>query len=230
MSLAVPAAVFEGAHAAARARNATVNDLFMAAYARAWARVTGQDRIGLPCTIDLRAFVVGDAEMGVTNLSGKCACPLYLPPDDRMDDTLSRVTATTHEIKRGRLSLYKTIQWQIAVKLVPFHLLKSIIRKISYRFPVSFSNTGIIDEDCVNFGSLPVMTVHISSAATPAPRFCVTLSTFRGVPTLTMNLKGDDAAEALARRLLAGLLDELAAFAASPAPASPSPELQKGSD
>jgi NRPS condensation-like uncharacterized protein len=103
---------------------------------------------------------------------------------------------------------------QVATRFVPFYSLDKKIGAHPHDFTMTFSNAGIIDEDCVHFGSLPVTAAHISSAATASPRFCLTISTFRGAPTLTMSTKGNEEREAFVRRLLSSVADELVALGA----------------
>lgn len=70
LSVSLAPDALEALRQAAKRCAATLNDVFLTAYARAAARVWRTDRIALPCPADLRRFRGGPAELTVANMTG----------------------------------------------------------------------------------------------------------------------------------------------------------------
>ena len=193
---------FAAARAAAKERGASANDLFMAEFAHAWAERTGVERVVLPSTIDVRQFVVPRTPLGITNLSSNALCSIQLGPGVDLDGALQQVTQQMAVHKNGTAALKSVLMWNLAVGALPYRYLASRFTRLLTFPAVSYTNLGVLADETVAFGTVPVESAHFSTAIKPSPFFQLTVSTFRGVPTLSANIAGDDEAAAFATGVL----------------------------
>lgn len=203
---------FAGARAAAKARGATVNDLFMAAFAHAWAARSGARTVVLPSTIDVRRLLAPARRPGITNLSSNCLCSIDV--GSGIEDALPQVTAQMAVHKRGAAALKSVMAWDLAVAALPYRYLASHFTRLVTFPALSYTNLGVLAEATIAFGAVPVESAHFSTAVKPSPFFQLTVSTFRGVPTLSANVAGDDEAAAFASGVLDATARGIEGFAA----------------
>jgi NRPS condensation-like uncharacterized protein len=203
---------FESAWMAAKTLGFTVNDLFVAAFALAWHRVRGIDRIPLSCTIDMRSFAPPSARMGITNFACKCPCLIQIASDDMMEDVMAKVAEPLKVYKRGLYAVSQFVKWEIFTRRVSFRRVNRALWGTFIPYPLSATNTGVMDEDCVRFGNIPVQSALMTAPAAPSLSFIAALSTFRGALTLSTSIEGNEEAKSFARSVLATITEELMAF------------------
>ena len=85
----------------ARPMGATVNDLLLAAYARALCKRTGCTGVTLPCPVDLRRFGHPGQSFGICNLTSNYFCHLTIRDDEGFDEVLADVAGQMREQKEG---------------------------------------------------------------------------------------------------------------------------------
>lgn len=200
--------VFAAARAASRARGSSVNDVFLVALGRAWADATSTPRVTLPGTIDGRQFLAVGSRIGPTNLSSTCL--VTVDGQTELADALARVTAQMAVHKHGTSALKSLLVWDLAVAALPYRYLASHFTRLLSFPALTFTNLGVLREETVAFGSVPVERAYLSTAVKPSPFFQLSVSTFRGAPTLSATITGDDDAAAFA----AGVLDATARIVA----------------
>ncbi|MDR1185493.1 MAG: hypothetical protein LBK67_11970, partial [Coriobacteriales bacterium] len=203
---------FKPVRAAAKTLGFTVNDLFMASLALAWYRVCGMDRVVLPCTIDMRNFIPLRALRGITNLSSDCPCLIQITPDDTLEDIMAKVVEPMKVYKQGTCAVSKSVSWEIFTRRVSFRRAKQRCQDRSVPQPLSATNVGIIDEDCVRFSNVSVRSAYLFAPAPPFLSYLIALSTFRGELTLSTSIEGDEEMKAFARSILTAMIEELMAF------------------
>jgi NRPS condensation-like uncharacterized protein len=206
----VPAAVFEPARLGAKALGGTVNDLLMAAFARAWCAETGACRMALPSTVDLRAFLPPGQRPALAHLAGNCMVALEIPPGQPLADTLQQVSSQMAVHKQGIAPLRTALKWPIATTTCPYPLLKRNYGSFLNLPGVSFSNIGVIDPEKIAFAGLALTASHLCTAVKPPPYFQLVATSFQGSLTLSANLRGDGQAAVLALRVFQAMADEFA--------------------
>jgi NRPS condensation-like uncharacterized protein len=211
-SRSVPAEDFKPLRAAATSLGFTVNTLFLAALALAWHRVCDIDRFHLPCTMDARRLVPSDIKRGITNLSNTCPCVIRITPDDMMEDIMAKFSEEMKAYRHRLLSASQFIQWAVPLAFAPWRWVKQRSFDKILHYPLTATNLGIIDEDCVRFGTVSVRSAHLAAAVTNLPAFVVGLSTFRGEITVSSSIEGDEAAKDFIYAVLAAMREELMAF------------------
>jgi NRPS condensation-like uncharacterized protein len=212
LTMSVPAEDFKHLCMAAKTLGFTVNDLFVAAFALAWYRVRGADRIPLSCTIDMRGFIPPGVKMGITNFACKCPCLISIAPDDMMEDIMAKVAEPLKVYKRGLYAVSQFVKWEFFTRRIPFRRVNRTRWGTFIPYPLSATNTGIMDEGCVRFGDVSARSAFMTAPAAPSLSFIAALSTFRDELTLSTSIEGNEEARTFARAILAAMVEELMTF------------------
>jgi NRPS condensation-like uncharacterized protein len=216
----LPAEDFNAMRRAAKAQNFTVNDVFMTALVLAWHRLTGADKLVVPCTMDFRSFVPPQKPLGITNFVGNCPCFVQIAPQATWEDILSQIAEQMRVYKQGVAAIQQFIKLELTAQFIPWRVIEKLLANRFSAYPVTYSNAGIINDDFVQFDKIPLESAVFTSDAFPAPSFPLRLSTFRNSPTFMIGIKGDDAARDFAQDFLNAIVDELIRFGASSPTAS----------
>jgi NRPS condensation-like uncharacterized protein len=208
----VPAEDFKLLRTAAKALGFTVNTLFLASLALAWHRVCNVDEFQMPCTIDARRLAPPDVKRGITNLSGTCLCVIRIAPDDMMEDVMAKYAEEMKTYQQRLPIVSQLVQWEIPMAFPHLRWAKRRALSKLANYSLSTTNMGIIDEDCVRFGTVPAQAARLAAAVTVLPTFTVAFSTFRNEVTISASIEGDDAAKDFIRTLFATMTEELMAF------------------
>ncbi|MDR1184829.1 MAG: hypothetical protein LBK67_08540 [Coriobacteriales bacterium] len=212
LTKSLPAEDFKPIRAAAKTLGFTVNDLFMASLALAYHRVCKTDKILLSCAMDLRSFIPPDVKTGITNLAGRCPCVIPISPGDTVEDVMAKVVKPMKVYKQGLYAVSCIINWQIRLKTASPRRIRQTFQNNDLTFPLSATNTGIIDENCVRFGDVSVRSAYIAPPAVRPISLTVALSTFRDEMTVLACLESNDAANDFVRALFTTMKEELLAF------------------
>ena len=185
----------------AKSRGATVNDCFMALFARAFCKNTNTDKIALPTTIDLRKYIPLNEKYGISNYSGACVCRISVQPEDTLTDTLLQVSNQMNVYKSDKNILKSILLWNLATHM-PWHLLKYTYPRYSGKARLLFTNLGIIDQQQLNFDGLNVRYVYMTAPILPRPYLQLTASTYNDYCTLGCNIYGSKADKAFILKIL----------------------------
>jgi NRPS condensation-like uncharacterized protein len=174
----------------AKSRGASVNDMFLTAYIRALHLRTGEERIVMPCPVDLRRFIPQGRSHGICNLTSNLICDVRVGGGDTFDETLSQVSGQMRLRKESLSSLKSVVLLGLIVHLVPFQLLRRIFGRLFTIPVVSYTNLGVIDSGRLHFGGVGVTDAFLTGAVKYVPYFQLAFSTFGDVCTLSCNLHG----------------------------------------
>lgn len=178
--------------------HATLNDIFMTAYARVIARIKNVDTVILPCPADLRRFNHITNKLTIANMTGIYRrITIEIKPPHTFAETLSQVHIEM-ELQKSRYRCYAGIKLlNSAFHKVPHALLEKII-KANYRIPsVSYSNLGQINHQRFTFNDCTIASCYITGTYRFPPDFQLSISIFQDVCTLNCTLigqPGDDKA------------------------------------
>jgi NRPS condensation-like uncharacterized protein len=212
LAVSLPAESFKPLRATAKALGFTVNDLLVSALALAWHRVRKVDEFLLPCTMNLRGFAPPGVKMGITNFTCQCICAIRIAPSDMIENVMAKLVTSMKRYKQGVPGLCQLIGCWLLATFLPFRRMEQALRDIATSFPICASNAGIIGEDCVRFGDIPVQSVHLSAPTVFSPAFIVTMSTFHDELTIAFNAESDEAAKVFIRTVFAAMIEELKDF------------------
>ena len=201
---------FQNLHSKAKRCQATLNDVFLAAYARVIARLQKTDTVIIPCPADLRRFRETDDQLTIANMTGIYKrITIEIGPQQTFDQTLTQVHLEMALQKSRYRCFYGLRLLAAAFHRVPHKLLKRILRTVYLPPPVSYTNLGRIDAGQLHFNHCQIISCHISGACRPAPDFQLTISTFRNTCSLNCTLSGNPADETYGRLILNKVIQEL---------------------
>jgi len=198
-----------------RERDATLNDLIMAAFFRALVAVGDWDRrmrFGLDMTVDLRRYVPGRRVKGICNLGAIESLCLGTNLGDDFDSTLMRVTAITQRQKANWTGLDYYVGLGPLVSPVPHGLSMRCYRKMVQMVlekgyvPNSLTNMGPISTESVTFQAPPVNAYLLPPPIYP-PSFLAGLSGY--AETLTLSAGVYPSQKDVTERFFDAVLSEL---------------------
>lgn len=188
-------------HEKAKNLHVTLNDVFMASYAYALKSFTSQNEIILPCPADLRKFDVQNGTLTVANMTGKYLCPISLAKDDG----LKEITLAVHQEMERQKSHYDCFRFipflQILHVILPVNLLRHITKVFYSVEPISYTNMGTVDEN-IFFEGTTIKECYLCGTYRQAPSFQVSISTYKNVCTLAVNMCGTEKQRVIAMQLL----------------------------
>lgn len=182
----------EGIKAYAKLNGATVNDIIITAYARALQRKTRNERIIIPCPIDLRKYISINQEHGICNLTSNYICDVIIDKNSSFIDTLMEVSKQMNLQKSNDNCLKPVIMLGWIFNILPFNLMKRIFNKV-FTIPVtSYTNFGVVDKKQLNFDNIKIKHMYLTGAIKNVPYFQIAVSTYDGACTLSSNLYGTE--------------------------------------
>jgi NRPS condensation-like uncharacterized protein len=214
LTVSLPAEDFKHVRVAAKALGFTVNDLLVAAIARAWYRVHGVGDFLMPCTMNLRGFAPPGTKMGITNFTTQCLCAIKISPDDTIESIMARLIAPMKVYKQGIPGMSQLIACWLVTRFLPFQRMRRALKDIATTFPLCVTNAGIIDENAAKFGDVFARSIHPVAPAVFSPSFLATISTFRDELTIALTLESDDAGKTFIHTVLTTAIEELKDFGA----------------
>jgi len=191
----------------AKSKNATVNDVLMALFARSFCKNTGTEKIMFPCTMDLRKFIPAGREYGISNYSSNCMCHMTVSPESALANTVKQTSEQMNVHKANQNILKSVMLWNFAAHL-PWSLLKRNFPKVVTQPIISFTNLGIIDAGQLRFDGLVITDAYLTASIKPRPYLQLTVSTYNGCCTLSCNIYGSEADRQFVYRLLDDMCTE----------------------
>ncbi|MGN1202707.1 MAG: condensation domain-containing protein, partial [Eubacterium sp.] len=177
----------EKIHTAARKQGATLNDVFLAAYARALRRLYGFKKINIPCTADLRKYTKN--KTGIANLTGTYNLNIKIADGETFSETLSSVTAYMKKQKITRNDIAGPM-------LLVSEYEKSSLEKFMKMYGgmntgayTDYTNLGVLDESRLLFKGTTVKKAVGYSGLNKAPYFQIAVSSFNGETTISSLLQ-----------------------------------------
>lgn len=211
---------FSQIHRYAKSRSATVNDIVLAAYARAVGRKTGAEHIVVPCPVDLRGCLASGRRHGICNLTSNYIYDAQIAPGDSFEATLRQASLQMRRQKEAGNCLKPVLLLDALFHILPLRVLQRMFHRV-FKIPVlSYTNLGILKKEALRFGGFAVTGAFLTGAVKYVPYFQVAVSTFDGVMTLSCNLHGTLQDETDIAVFLKEMHDEMAGAAAADSPSN----------
>ncbi len=194
---------------------ATLNDVFVTAYARAisnYIEKSDDKRIAITCMKNLRDHIKSGESEDLTNLTGFMPCVLE-DTDGTFREMLANVCEKTKSAKEDEFcGLYGLPLMALAFKLFPYSIAEMAI-KIGYENPlIGMSNIGVISEEALVADGLKCVDAFITGATKFKPYIQLTTTTFKGETTLCIAEKCSDEDRRRINALLDDIVTELKEF------------------
>lgn len=194
-------------HASAKKQGATLNDVFLTAYARALSKMLRISKVNIPCTVDLRKYAKD--KTGIANLTGTYNLNTKIKPGESFDDTLSRVSEKMQKQK-------KTYNDIVGPMLLVSKYEKSTLEKFLKLYGnmdtsafTDYTNLGILDDKRLVFDGVSVKNAVGYSGLNKAPCFQIAVSSFKGETTISCLFQCSEIAKMNADRLMEYVVYEI---------------------
>ena len=177
------AKVMKEVHRLAKENKATLNDVFMTAYAIAIKRLCKEDKINIPCNVDLRKYT--RELMGSANLTGTLNLNIKIKKDM---DFMSCLKETSRLMNKQKKSLNDIAGPMLLVKKYKKTSLEKFLKtygSLNTSPFVDYTNLGIIDEKRLHFNDLEIINAISYSSVQKAPYFQIAISSFKGATTFS---------------------------------------------
>lgn len=189
----LPAELLDEMSLYSKAKNVTINDLFLTAYYRAMAAMEPpvyDEPMEISVTVDLRRYLPDHKTEAIRNFSGSEFARLSLVPNESFSETLYRVAPMMNEIKNNRPGLQSAIGLERIEKLTFSETLAYY--KVVSQWPYSctdkcapvLSNLGFLSNSLLKFGKKIVTDAYILPPVVREPGLLLMVSTYNGIITL----------------------------------------------
>lgn len=173
--------------------HATLNDVFMTAYARVLSRLNNTETVNIPCPADLRGFNDNNDDMTIGNLTG-----IYrnISIEARKGRTFTEILQQVHiemELQKSRFRCFEGIrELNTICKILPVPYVSLLCRMTYHLQHISYTNLGMIDQERFCFENSEIETCFVTGSYRKMPDFQLSISTFNNVCTLNCTVLGND--------------------------------------
>lgn len=169
--------------------DATVNDLFLSAYIRSLATMFGR-AVPIPCTVDLRKYLVGHKAEGICNLCTNLFCDIGPETGATFEQTLDKVKRSMEREKESTSCLKSMTLLEKVFDILPYKTAKRMVDNHFSNAPIAFTNIGVLDQSRLIFGKTQMTEAYMTGSIKYAPYFQVAVSTYDDLAMLSVNLYG----------------------------------------
>ena len=213
----LPSEEFLAIKAKGKEKNASINDVFTAAYVRAIYSMCGlkeSDEVNMSCMVDLRRYIPGGQTVGITNMTGYMPCSTA-NIGKTMEDTLKVVCESNNKQKNDKfMGLYSIPLLNLAFDVFPDGLASFCI-KLGYKNPIfGMSNIGIIKPDLLKMGNATLVDGWSTGAVKYKPYVQFALTTFDTSVTMTIASRGNEGDAIIMKQMLKDIHQNLQDFIA----------------
>ncbi|MDC7286853.1 VTT domain-containing protein [Blautia schinkii] len=201
---------FSAIYYKSKKQNVTLNDVFLAAYARVISRLHGLQIVVIPCPADLRRYSPMMDRLSIANMTGIYRkIVVEIAPQHSFRDTLLQVHIEM-ELQKSRRRCFVGIRpLNYAFHRMSRPVLAQSI-KYSYRlFPVSYTNFGKIDHTKLAFKDCKMKGCFMTGTYRLPPDFQLSISTYQNVCTLNCTLIGQDGDDIIGQQILDDVKNEM---------------------
>lgn len=173
--------------------HATLNDVFMTAYAFVLARLQKTEIVSIPCPADLRNFKDNNDDLTIGNLTGIFrAIPIEVKRERLFAEILQQVHIEI-EVQKSHFRCFSGIlELNTIYKILPVSCVKLFCMLTYHLKHISYTNLGIIDKERLNFKDCEIEICFVTGSYRKMPGFQLSISTFNNVCTLNCTVLGND--------------------------------------
>lgn len=205
------AEVMSKVHSAAKKQGATLNDVFLTAYARAISGLYDREKINIPCTVDLRKYT--SRPTGIANLTGTYNLNVKIETHKSFAESLQDVSGKMQKQKKTKNDIAGPMLLVAKYEKSPLEKFLKLYVGMNTNAVTDYTNLGKIDETKLTFDGATVKRAVGYSGLNKAPCFQIALSSYKGETTVSsMFVCGTDEKKKV-ERLMDELVGELKTFA-----------------
>jgi NRPS condensation-like uncharacterized protein len=203
---------FDKIKAFGKLKNATVNDLVLAAFIRTFAVINPENMAAAKPVIipvDLRKYIRPGHKTGICSLTSSLICNIGSDTGTSFSETLGKVCDEMNRKKRSHSEMNMLAPFLVLSKFIPYQKLKeqTMQRKMP---PIPLvTNLGIINPQDIDFGRIPVEYSYVTGVISYKDYFSMAYSTFNKVISFSIGFTGGEAQEKKVDNFLSRLKAEL---------------------
>jgi len=195
-----------------RERDATLNDVVLAAYHRALSETLGvSEPVDVVTTVDMRRYLTREPAV-LDNLSSLSKTTVAVAESDTFDDTLSEVRRQMNHLKSHLIGMTGFVQLWALFGLLPPRRSYAALKAGLANAHLCMTNLGNIKHDQLVFRDTPVAGAFITGPIQYRPTVQIGMSTYKDSITFSICLYGDDEDLRNAQRLCDVLDQELPGY------------------
>ncbi|ORX75490.1 hypothetical protein BCR32DRAFT_271869 [Anaeromyces robustus] len=191
-----------------KAKGVTLNDLFFTAMMRTLYNILNKI-VSIHCDINLRRFLKDNKPENITNMISALDCSIGDEIGDTFEETLNKVSQCLGKQKDDISCSKGFLLIEIAKRILPYRVVKLILKTFMPYCSFDISNVGIIDKSKVLFKNVQPTSVILSGSTHNVPAFCLLTSTFDNIITFCINLYGTPEDQKLINNVLDNFIKEL---------------------
>ncbi len=207
----ISSATMAKVHTLAKKQGATLNDVFLAAYARALGKLLGINKIMIPCTVDLRKYAKG--KTGIGNLTGSYNFNIKLKDGEKFGDTLAKASVVMQKNKKTKNDIAGPMLLVSKYEKSSLEDFLKLYGGMNTSAFTDYTNLGVLDDKKLVFDGAKVKNAVGYSGLNKAPCFQIAVSSFRGETTVATLVRCSKEGKAKADIILDEIVKEIESFA-----------------
>lgn len=207
----ISAQAFSKGRAIAKKCGGTANDALVAAYIRAYHRISGIDpnqRINISCAVDLRRYIKDVNTIGYTNHT--TFMPAFAESfGDSFEDTVRMVAQSTKKAKQDKfMGLHGLPLLDVGFSAAAYFWAETVVKTFYTNANLAVSNVGPIDESAFSLDSNAPVDAFVAGGAKVKPCAAITALSIKGKLCFAMTIQGNDKDKAMVEKFFDLIEDE----------------------
>lgn len=170
-------------HSLAKKQGATLNDVFLTAYARALGILYGVKKINIPCTVDLRKYAKG--KTGIGNLTGTYNFNIKIEDSVPFGDMLKEASAIMQKQKKTKNDIAGPMLLVSKYEKSTLEEFLKLYGGMNTSASADYTNLGVLDDKKLAFDGTVLKNAIGYSVLNKAPFFQIAVSSFKGETTIS---------------------------------------------
>lgn len=170
-------------HDLAKKQGATLNDVFLTAYARTLNKLYGLKKINIPCTVDLRKYAEG--KTGIANLTGTYNFNIKIQDSIHFGEMLKEASVIMQKQKKTRNDIAGPMLLVSKYEKSTLEEFLKLYGGMNTSASADYTNLGILDDKKLVFDGVRLKNAVGYSVLNKAPCFQIAVSSFRGETTIS---------------------------------------------
>jgi NRPS condensation-like uncharacterized protein len=181
-------------HAAAKAQQITLNDLFMAAFGQIMQQYSGVADLTLACPTDMRQFFGADTpgKLRIANFTARYNLVLRNTLSESLPQLVQAVHQQMQTLKKQQQFLDSVTNLLARAQTDSIAKLQQVAEANYHIRPIAYTNFGVVDAAQLQFNDTRIAELIMTGSFRRAPMFQVAVSTFADQATLAFSMIGSE--------------------------------------
>ncbi|WP_320054460.1 acyltransferase [uncultured Acetobacteroides sp.] len=203
---------FDRVKAFGKRHNATINDVVIAAFTRAFVKARQNNETAskpLIVPVDLRKYADPSHKRAICSLTGSMIINLETTIGESFAETLSKTVKETSLKKSTHAEMNMLAPFLVLSRLMPYAKMKEKVMQLKMPPIPLLTNVGVINPNDINFNGIPVESSFITGVVSYGGYFSMAYSTFNREITFSIGFCGNTVQQQKVNTFLSNLKSEL---------------------